>query len=85
MSSLPCGYAFRAFQTLKASRISSSESVSFIFRAIMVRNSRGSRVSRNRGTESLCRSHTREVDGAIVVGIHLVDHVLKLGLGWILA
>lgn len=32
----------------------------------------------------LC-AHTREVNGAIVVSIHLVDHVLKLRLGRILA
>lgn len=29
-------------------------------------------------------THTREVDGAIVVGIHLVDHVLELRLGRVL-
>ena len=28
---------------------------------------------------------TWEVDGAIVVGVHLVDHVLQLGLGRVLA
>ena len=29
--------------------------------------------------------HTREVDGAIVVGVHLVDHILQLRLAWVLA
>ena len=29
--------------------------------------------------------HTREVNGAVVVGIDLVDHVLKLRLGGVLA
>lgn len=29
--------------------------------------------------------HTGKVDGAVVVGIDLVDHVLQLGLGGVLA
>ena len=30
-------------------------------------------------------SHTREINGAIVVGVHLIDHVLQLRLAGILA
>lgn len=29
--------------------------------------------------------YTREVDGAIVVGVHLVDHILQLRLAGVLA
>ena len=71
--------------TLKASRISSSESVSFIFRAIMVRNSDQECQSRDIIMLDQSYRRTREVDGAIVVGVNLVDHVLKLGLGRVLA
>ncbi len=96
-------------QTLNASRISSSESVSFILRAIMVRNStsasqhaypsletspmRGRRPVAHR-SPLCCRQgiprriplqRTAKVDGAVVVGIDLVDHVLELRLGRVLA
>jgi len=30
-------------------------------------------------------ANTGEVDGAVVVGVNLVDHVLQLGLGGVLA
>jgi hypothetical protein len=70
-------------KTLKASRISSSESVSFILRAIIVRNSgavsQGTRRSTGRGVR------TREVNGAVVVGVDLVNHVLELRLAGVLA
>ena len=33
----------------------------------------------------MCKMHTGEVDGAIVVGVHLVDHILQLRLAWVLA
>lgn len=73
--------------TLKASRISSSESVSFIFLAIIVRNS-VSFVSHTTGfpcNGGLVMLRTGEVNGSIVVGIDFVDHVLKLRLGRVLA
>ena len=63
--------------------ISSSESVSFIFLAIIVRNSKET-VSYSFAEQSNL-GPTREVNGAIVVCIDLVDHVLKFGLAWILA
>ena len=72
-------------QTLNASRISSSESVSFIFLAIIVRNSGVRQQLASSGVLSREMSHTREVDSAIVVGVHLVDHVLQLRLGRVLA
>ena len=31
------------------------------------------------------RSHTREIDGAVVVSVNLIDHVLQLRLGRVLA
>lgn len=31
------------------------------------------------------KNHTREINGAVVVGVNLVDHVLQLGLGGVLA
>ena len=31
------------------------------------------------------RSHTREINGAVVVSVNLVDHVLQLRLGGVLA
>ena len=64
--------------------ISSSESVSFIFLAIMVKNSA---INSQPLVEDGNRHyfHTREVDRPIVVGINLVDHVLKLRLAGILS
>ena len=29
--------------------------------------------------------HTREIDGSVVIGVDLVDHVSKLSLRWVLA
>ena len=73
-------------KTLKASRISSSESVSFIFRAIMVRNSIWVRIAYHVTERFMSgRSHTREIDGAVVVSVNLIDHVLQLRLGRVLA
>lgn len=84
----------RGDRTLKASRISSSESVSFIFLAIMVRNSSyhalvsGNKAAARRPPRAppaeQTPERTREVDGAIVVGIDLVDHILQLRLGRVL-
>ena len=70
--------------TLNASLISSSESVSFIFLAIMVRNSTISLTlpSTHRAHNGM---HTWEVDSAIVVSVNLVDHVLQFGFGRVLA
>ncbi len=68
--------------TLNASLISSSESVSFIFRAIIVRNSaEHQRLDQN----ILVLAHTREINGAVVISVDLVDHILKLRFGRILA
>lgn len=61
--------------TLNASLISSSESVSFIFRAIIVRNSaEHQRLDQN----ILVLAHTREINRAVVISVDLVDHILKL-------
>ena len=72
--------------TLKASRISSSESVSFIFLAIIVRNSISFVSQRAYShTTGLIMLRTGKVNRSVVVGINLVDHVLKLRLGRVLA
>jgi len=70
--------------TLNASRISSSESVSFIFLAIIVKNSAAT-VSSWFPVLDPSWLHTGEVDGSVVVGVDLVDHVLKLRLRRVLA
>jgi len=71
--------------TLKASRISSSESVSFIFLAIIVRNSGARRSAFEVGpSPKEVWRRTRKVDCAVIVGVDFVDHVLQLRLGRIL-
>ncbi len=70
-----CGVNMHQGGTLNASLISSSESVSFIFRAIIVRNSaKHQRLCQN----ILVLAHTREINSAIVISVDFVDHVLKL-------
>ena len=81
--SLLSSFCLTDLPTLNASLISSSESVSFIFLAIIVRNS-GNPL--NSKSQSLHRGvHTWEINGAIVISVNLVDHILQLRLRGVLA
>jgi hypothetical protein len=76
-------------KTLKASRISSSESVSFIFLAIRVRNSGKSMVPLPSASTCGKRQNQRSCHIMTLASEHvdydLVDHILELSLSWVLS
>lgn len=49
----------------------------------MVRNS--GRESQYTTERALVAADTREIDGAVVVGVNLIDHILQFRLGRVLA
>ena len=78
------GHLDCVYQVMDLTRISSSESVSFIFLAIMVKNSAHG-LLRRMPLQLKGLALTRKVDCAIVVRINLVDHILQLRFAWVLA